>query len=662
MNDRSLHHDLEALERAAPASPLPALPARRRSSLLWVPAGLALVAGVFIGLWGAQLLPREPANRDLAINPVSSATVAAGCPVTRPPDPPFVPAEGPQRPPDYEHAFWYGTDALWTMPTFGGTWALARGEDGWYTQKTFWWSKDFAEIEPKITVTARRLDGSAAAIHTGRPTNAGSDFGSAMLVGVEFPTAGCWELTAAYRGHSLSYVVYVQDQRLEPTVGDLRWTTVPFDPDSEVRHLSVIDDRVFATGRKRDGSPGAWYSDDGGESWTVSAIRWPSDTTSLVTNLISLGRVVRLGDELVALGSIALGNNNAAAPGAIWFSHDDGETWELSTHDSPKVDGDLATNGTLLVAVGMGSGREHSEIWVSPDGTAWQQAEAPELERSTIAGVAATADRFLAVGTRQNDDGTTSAMTWESADGEAWEATAIATPGRFTDVVAGPPALVAAGAMSKGEGAYAPMVMLVAQTFNLSDIRTVFAGSVTAVASGPSGIVIGAQVLPDKLQTKAWFLPNGSAGAASETAAQIGGFDDLVAVGDGFIGVSHCPPTADCFASSSLAVAHPEPTIPPVVRLPTLESFNGNCRGVGVDAVLHGDMAAPDVAWLTRRDGIRHDIVWPSGYRARFNPDLEVIDADGHIAFREGDRIDGACTAGTRLLLVRSDTPVPGSD
>jgi hypothetical protein len=560
MDERRLHDDLESLERAVPASPLPALPARRGSSLLWVPAGLALAAGIIIGLFGAQLLPREPANREIAVNPVSSAAVAAGCPVTRPPDPPFVPADGPQRPPDYYDAFWYGTDALWAMPPFDGTWPLDRGEDGWYTQKAFWWSEDFAETVPDISVTGRRLDGPAAPIRADHPTNAGADFGLAMLVGIELPTPGCWELTATYRGHSLSYVVYVADQGLQPQVADLTWSPVAFDPDSEVRYLSVVGDRAFATGRKQDGTPAAWYSDDGGESWTASTFRWPSDITSLVTNRISLGRVVQLGDELVSLGSSTLGTNDAAAPGAIWFSHDYGGSWELSIRDSPKVAGDLATNGTLLVAVGEPDGGKGSEIWTSSDGTRWQQASAYYLEDSTIAGVAATTDRFLAVGTRNNDDGTTSAMTWESSDGVSWQATVIATPGRFTDVVAGPPALVVAGDMPKGDGAYAPVVMLVAQGFNLHDIRTSFAGSTTAVASGASGIVVGAQVLPDKLQTKAWFLPNGSAGAAAETAAQIGGFDDLVAVGDRFIGVSHCPPSADCFAFSMLAIGRPVST------------------------------------------------------------------------------------------------------
>ncbi len=556
MDERRLHDHLESLERAAPAVSPPALRARRTRSLPWLAAGLALVAGLLIGLWGAQLLPREPAHRDVAINPVSSAAIGAGCPVTRPPDPPFVPSQGPARPPDYERAYWYGTDALWTMPTFDGTWTLAS-EDGWYGQKTFWWSEDFAETVPAITVTGRRLDGSAGRIHTDSPTNASSDFGTAMLVGIDLPTPGCWELTATYRGRSLSYVVYVHDARLEPPVADLRWTEVAFDRSAEIRFLSVVGHRAFATGRDRGGAA-AWYSDDGGTTWSRSRTEVPP-TASIASSDLTLGRVVSFRNRLVSLGTMATGapGSDADVIGAVWLSDDNGATWQLSAGDSPPVIGDLAARDDLLVAVGRPPGADAAQIWTSADVVHWQRASVQALEHVVLAGVAATADRFLVVGTRQNGGTTTSAMTWESSDGITWQATAVTTPGRFNDIVAGPPALVIAGDIPNGGGAYAPAVTLVAQSFTLNDIRTSFGGSTTAVASGPGGIVVSAQVLPDKLQGKSWFLPNGSSSAAAETASQFGGFDDLVAVGDGFIGVSHCPPAADCSASSTLAIGRP---------------------------------------------------------------------------------------------------------
>ena len=41
---------------------------------------------------------------------------------------------------------------------------------------------------------------------------AGSLGGEAMLSGIEFPTPGCWQLTARYGDAVLSYVVWITDE------------------------------------------------------------------------------------------------------------------------------------------------------------------------------------------------------------------------------------------------------------------------------------------------------------------------------------------------------------------------------------------------------------------------------------------------------------------
>jgi hypothetical protein len=82
-----------------------------------------------------------------------------------------------------------------------------------YTQKVFWWRKGYswtAEPEPHLIVTGRRLDESASPLNVSRATNAfAEDIQSAMLVGVDFPTLGCWEITGQYAGMELSFVVWV---------------------------------------------------------------------------------------------------------------------------------------------------------------------------------------------------------------------------------------------------------------------------------------------------------------------------------------------------------------------------------------------------------------------------------------------------------------------
>ena len=76
------------------------------------------------------------------------------------------------------------------------------------------------------------------------------------------------------------------------------------------------------------------------------------------------------------------------------------------------------------------------------------------------------------------------------------------------------------------------------------------------------------------------------------------------------------------------------------------------CAGVGLDAILHGGAADPAITWIEdRASGGRGEVTWPTGFRARFEPDLLVVDLTGRIVHREGDAIDGGCSDGDRILL-----------
>ena len=134
------------------------------------------------------------------------------CPATAPPEPFFIPPlPWPKKSPEDE--FWYGTNELWTALQEDGTWVDLPFYDGHYTQKVFWWREGYSwteEPQPDLTVVGRRLDASAPALEASRVTNAfAPDIRSAMLVGVGIPTHGCWEITGSYKGHELSFVVWV---------------------------------------------------------------------------------------------------------------------------------------------------------------------------------------------------------------------------------------------------------------------------------------------------------------------------------------------------------------------------------------------------------------------------------------------------------------------
>jgi len=146
---------------------------------------------------------------------LASAGFAYDCPVTAPPDPPFV-APAPHTPIPSPREFWFGNEDLWTVLPTNGLWhALPHNERG-YRQKIFFWSKEYnwSRTEPPdLRITGKRLDGDAPLFVREKGTNAISVDGTpAMIMGIDVPTTGCWEITSRYRGHELTFIVAVEDQ------------------------------------------------------------------------------------------------------------------------------------------------------------------------------------------------------------------------------------------------------------------------------------------------------------------------------------------------------------------------------------------------------------------------------------------------------------------
>jgi len=109
--------------------------------------------------------------------------------------------------------FWYGSETLAVFLDRSGTWrGMGPSQD--YRDKLFWWRQGYSgvsEPRPALIVTGRRLDAEAPPPTVSSATNAHHKVfgGWAMLVGVEFPASGCWEMTGRYKGHVASFVVYV---------------------------------------------------------------------------------------------------------------------------------------------------------------------------------------------------------------------------------------------------------------------------------------------------------------------------------------------------------------------------------------------------------------------------------------------------------------------
>jgi hypothetical protein len=114
---------------------------------------------------------------------------------------------------------WYGSEALAVMLPPDGIWQ-GMGPEHHYRDKLFWWSFGFKPgAEAQLKVTGRRLDSASppANVSTASNAYAASLGGWAMLVAVEFPSSGCWEITGEYLGQKLSFVVEVSAAAAQPS-------------------------------------------------------------------------------------------------------------------------------------------------------------------------------------------------------------------------------------------------------------------------------------------------------------------------------------------------------------------------------------------------------------------------------------------------------------
>jgi len=174
---------------------------------------LAGCAGSAIAQSNEVVLTEVPKKVEETTNPeVLSKAPPADCPVTTNTTSFEAPAPySPSAP--WPSEFWYGSEHLWTALPTNGVWAGLPNNPEGYTQKIFWWSSLFSlkdELEPALVVFGERLDAKAPPLKVSRTTNAfARDIGDAMLVGVDFPTFGCWKITGLYKKTGLDFVVWV---------------------------------------------------------------------------------------------------------------------------------------------------------------------------------------------------------------------------------------------------------------------------------------------------------------------------------------------------------------------------------------------------------------------------------------------------------------------
>lgn len=179
----------------------------------------------------------------------------------------------------------------------------------------------------------------------------------------------------------------------------ITWEHVADLPQAQVQDVAVIGDRFVAVGHTwtatGDTDAAAWYSDDGGATWTP--VDMPDGGSSL-----SVASLAPFGDVLVAVGDGGR-SDVALFVTASWVTTD-GASWEVYEVASGAFGRAVAAVDGGLVAAGNFGAHDIGPgvAWTSTDGQTW--IEGDQLGDGTVrlSGVAGTDDVVVAVGECQS--------------------------------------------------------------------------------------------------------------------------------------------------------------------------------------------------------------------------------------------------------------------
>ena len=128
---------------------------------------------------------------------VASGTAFAKCPVTSPASSPVeVPGQASNA-----YRAWYGSEQLAVLLPTDGRWR-GMGSKHNFRDKFWVWRRGYDpgdEAKPDLSFIGVKLYGNAPErMENHSATNAYGDTWSSMLALLEFPNAGCWQVTATY--------------------------------------------------------------------------------------------------------------------------------------------------------------------------------------------------------------------------------------------------------------------------------------------------------------------------------------------------------------------------------------------------------------------------------------------------------------------------------
>lgn len=336
--------------------------------------------------------------------------------------------------------------------------------------------------------------------------------------------------------------------------------------------LTEIEGRLVAVGTDGEG-PAAWWSDDGGRTWTATAMAIPGDPpsegASVVPAILAAGP-----DGLLATG-FWMDPTQRPTSVVAWTSAD-GRAWDPATLSG------LDEVDTLAQVLGDPDGYHATGYsptsamswWQSDDGLSWQPIEPLGFDASEL-GPAVVARGTLAVVTGGGLPAGSSIRPaiYASIDWTHWEEAYRPDDlyGRVQDIASFEEGFVAVGLVSEfsdldHDGRFGAWISYGGYAWQLLPVEAPPGSAGIMVAANADGAVsIG---WPDDTGGQAaWFLPHG--GSASTTALPMF-LSDLVAMPDRFFAIGTCGALGEAcgplvaIGTPAASVVTTAPTLPPL--------------------------------------------------------------------------------------------------
>lgn len=350
-----------------------------------------------------------------------------------------------------------------------------------------------------------------------------------------------------------------------PIVSAIEWSEVRFVKDATIQQLGVAAGRVIALGHLRGSPAGAWYSDDGGETWASAQMTLdpPSDDA-----IVAFQGMAANGDTIVAYGEWQTTDQSQQQQPSwkSWVSTDRGATWTESESLQSGVATSIVAGGGDFLVAGQDIGRGSILLWRSSDGLSWAQETPrgfPQFAAS-ITGMATFDSQYVAVGINTRGSRPRIGM-WSSPDGRSWSGIdgAPVDAGMLTGVAAGPQGMTAVGfTTDRPDGSDARPFLWHSndgEAWSQLPLGDQPARPIS-VASGPLGsMVLGFPISRGETSgLQVWFVP---IDFSSATATDFGGSVGVVALPDRFVSAGGCADAA-C-TRSKVVIGDPVATATP---------------------------------------------------------------------------------------------------